>query len=774
MLATVRDTDRLEAAQGLSVTDPAGHFGRQTATSCAANVQMGTTRGRSAIAGAGGPQRLRSSAIRDRRAFTNCATKATSRARIAGTMEQDDRATPYEGDAPFLFVSYSRMDRVVVTPIIRALAAQGVRLWWDGGLSAGAHFPSQIERKICGCAGVLVFLSRHSTAWKAENWVLEETRLAARQGKDVIPIRCDSTELPLDWKVLVGSRHWIAIEERCPDRCASEIRDHTSHLGVHTTHVEMPRGAADRTRGAQMPLWASTCLELLERIQRLVRQRRLIEPEELRDLEVSWEEEDDAPWLGLPLEADQSPALQHCSALLAESHGLSDSIVPFPQRLASGINLIEIMRAARDETRGEFLATHLIVITAVLRLFVEVAREPDATVTRAIERAEHTGFLVSPSRSALGISRAESELLEILDFSIEALRLEVLLVADPPSAQAIDNARRIGHLAYDPEWAERLRQSRRLELRAYKYHWSSDFAEPTEDKHVPPVLRELIRMWEHGWRLCGACQFLRAPLRPPSEEEVYRYQSRPHSFDHLFDEHLNTRAAWRMLDLLDRASSQTQSPSDEGLAALLSSCIGGASAMRDACGVWATSALAPCPTRLLKHLASIPKSHNGHFQPYDLAAIFLCALDRDSASTIDPHRYSAVAELCFHRAAVFSSRLTTGDIDRGEFKDWATKPVQAILWFLAIGQLASSRSRTDAAACLAHAYDPECATLKDGLALHRRVFGADESRTQTERALESLRAAEARVGPSPRFGKRVIARYAAARGAIASKLVSGS
>lgn len=141
-------------------------------------------------------------------------------------------ASPYTGDEPYLFVSYAREDRARVQALLGRVHESGVRLWWDDGLLAGQSFADEIERRVHGSAGVVVFLSANSTARKTQNWVFEETKLAATQGKDVIPIRLDDAALPLDWKALVEHRQMLqATDKPASVRAIDELCGRARTLG---------------------------------------------------------------------------------------------------------------------------------------------------------------------------------------------------------------------------------------------------------------------------------------------------------------------------------------------------------------------------------------------------------------------------------------------------------------------------------------------------------------------------------------------------------------
>jgi len=49
----------------------------------------------------------------------------------------DNPSPAYKGDKPFVFVCYSHQDREMVYPEIAWLQAQGIKIWYDEGISAG-------------------------------------------------------------------------------------------------------------------------------------------------------------------------------------------------------------------------------------------------------------------------------------------------------------------------------------------------------------------------------------------------------------------------------------------------------------------------------------------------------------------------------------------------------------------------------------------------------------------------------------------------------------
>ena len=67
--------------------------------------------------------------------------------------------TPYEGNEPYIFVSYAHADSERVLPILEALAERGFRLWYDAGIEDGAKRFAAARRALEGCRSLLIFVS---------------------------------------------------------------------------------------------------------------------------------------------------------------------------------------------------------------------------------------------------------------------------------------------------------------------------------------------------------------------------------------------------------------------------------------------------------------------------------------------------------------------------------------------------------------------------------------------------------------------------------------
>ena len=103
-------------------------------------------------------------------------------------------ATLASGAAPpDVFVSYARENRPFAEQLAAALQADGLQVWWDSNLAAGAEFTAVIEAKLLGAAVVIVLWSADSVR---SSFVRDECSRALKHDK-LLPVRIEDVELPL-------------------------------------------------------------------------------------------------------------------------------------------------------------------------------------------------------------------------------------------------------------------------------------------------------------------------------------------------------------------------------------------------------------------------------------------------------------------------------------------------------------------------------------------------------------------------------------------------
>ena len=99
---------------------------------------------------------------------------------------------------PRIFLSYARADRPRVTKIAEALAAAGLRVWWDAAIEGGSAFAKDIARELDAADVVVVVWSATSVE---SAWVLDEAG-TGRDRKRLVPVLIDTTLPPLGFRQL--------------------------------------------------------------------------------------------------------------------------------------------------------------------------------------------------------------------------------------------------------------------------------------------------------------------------------------------------------------------------------------------------------------------------------------------------------------------------------------------------------------------------------------------------------------------------------------------
>lgn len=95
-----------------------------------------------------------------------------------------------------VFVSYARVDQDRVEPIVAALEAGGVSVWWDRQIDGGADFVQDTETELNRARVCLVCWSASSTRSK---WVRDEASAGAELGK-IVPVQFDADRPPLGFR----------------------------------------------------------------------------------------------------------------------------------------------------------------------------------------------------------------------------------------------------------------------------------------------------------------------------------------------------------------------------------------------------------------------------------------------------------------------------------------------------------------------------------------------------------------------------------------------
>ena len=105
-----------------------------------------------------------------------------------------------------VFVSYKAEDRGRIAPLVQALEADGLSVWWDTQIAAGSEWRRDIEEQLDRARCVIVVWSRRSVGAEGR-FVRDEANRAQRRGT-YLPIRIDDVEPPLGF----GELHAMSIQ----------------------------------------------------------------------------------------------------------------------------------------------------------------------------------------------------------------------------------------------------------------------------------------------------------------------------------------------------------------------------------------------------------------------------------------------------------------------------------------------------------------------------------------------------------------------------------
>ena len=108
----------------------------------------------------------------------------------------------YEGDNPYVFISYAHKDKVLVEPFIGELMNRGYRVWYDDGINLSEEWPESIAEHLYHAESVIFFIS---TAFCASKNCKRELNFAIDKDKDMFAIFLDNTELSLGMQMQLGT-----------------------------------------------------------------------------------------------------------------------------------------------------------------------------------------------------------------------------------------------------------------------------------------------------------------------------------------------------------------------------------------------------------------------------------------------------------------------------------------------------------------------------------------------------------------------------------------
>ena len=112
----------------------------------------------------------------------------------------------YRGDEPYIFICYAHGDKAVVYSEITWLHEQGIRIWYDEGISPGEEWSEELGQAIDGAERILYFVSPQSVA---SRHCRNELNFAQNHNKPILSVYLEDTELPSGVELVIGASQAI-------------------------------------------------------------------------------------------------------------------------------------------------------------------------------------------------------------------------------------------------------------------------------------------------------------------------------------------------------------------------------------------------------------------------------------------------------------------------------------------------------------------------------------------------------------------------------------
>lgn len=100
---------------------------------------------------------------------------------------------PYEGNEPFIFVSYSHKNQNEALSLVERLQKDGYRVWYDEGIHPGSEWDEYIAQYVAGCS---LFLALLSDEYLNSSNCKDELNFARNKEKKRVLIYLKDIELP--------------------------------------------------------------------------------------------------------------------------------------------------------------------------------------------------------------------------------------------------------------------------------------------------------------------------------------------------------------------------------------------------------------------------------------------------------------------------------------------------------------------------------------------------------------------------------------------------
>lgn len=113
-----------------------------------------------------------------------------------------DLFQPYEGDKPYIFISYAHANSPQVMDVIGRMHGRGYRIWYDEGIEVGSEWPECIASHLAGAHLMMAFISN---AYMNSDNCRREMHFAVSRRIKVINVFLEDTQMTPGMEMQIGN-----------------------------------------------------------------------------------------------------------------------------------------------------------------------------------------------------------------------------------------------------------------------------------------------------------------------------------------------------------------------------------------------------------------------------------------------------------------------------------------------------------------------------------------------------------------------------------------
>lgn len=109
---------------------------------------------------------------------------------------------PYDGDQPYIFISYAHANSPAVMEVVQELHHRGFRIWYDDGIEVGSEWQENIAQHLADASLMIAFVSN---AYMRSDNCRKEMHYAVSKKKNLINIFLEETQLTPGMEMQIGN-----------------------------------------------------------------------------------------------------------------------------------------------------------------------------------------------------------------------------------------------------------------------------------------------------------------------------------------------------------------------------------------------------------------------------------------------------------------------------------------------------------------------------------------------------------------------------------------